>query len=335
MGFVEMSLHSQDGSLDIIMKLRNLLKNLAPVDITSIVFLLFLVALNIIFAGRVSAWLEICLVNSAVIMCILALAYWAETKKTKLLVGLHRFYSYLIVLFVFKEIYLMVHPIHPVDYDWLFISIDQWMFGVNPTQWMMRFAHPVVTEILQVAYFSYYILFILLGVELYRRYPIEKYDHGAFMIVYGFYLSYLGYFLLPAIGPRFTLHDFYAQPTELPGIFFTSWMRDFVNAGESISFSMANAAEIVQRDVFPSGHTQLTLIVTYLAHLNKIKSRWIISLLAALLIVSTVYLRYHYVIDLIGGCAFFVFTIYSGKWIQRWWEHWVRNDTSASSAGNN
>lgn len=293
---------------------------LAPIDFVSIVFLFFLIALNLIFFGRVSAWAEIVGVNLIVILFIVILAYQAETRKTKFLLGFHRFYNYPIVLFVFKEIYRMVHAIHPADYDWLFISIDRWIFGVNPTQWMMQFANPVLTEILQCAYFSYYILFIMLGVALYRRYSITEFDHGAFFVVYGFYLSYLGYFLLPAIGPRFTLHDFYAMNKELPGLFFTSWMRDFINAGESISFSMANAAELVQRDVFPSGHTQLTLIVVYVAHWYKLKTRWVMTVLAGLLIIGTIYLRYHYVVDLLGGVIFFVFTIWSGKKIQAWWE---------------
>jgi hypothetical protein len=306
------------------MSLKKYISCLTPVDITSIVFLFFLIALNLLFAGRVSAWVEIIVVNLAVIGLVFSLAFLAETKKTKLLIGFHRFYSYLIVLFVFKEIYLMVHPIHPIDYDWLFISIDRWIFGVNPTQWMMQFAHPVLTEIFQSAYFSYYILFILLGVELYKRFPIEKYDRAAFLIVYGFYLSYLGYFLLPAIGPRFTLHNFYTINQELPGILMTSWMRDFINAGESVSFSMANAAELVQRDMFPSGHTQLTLIVVYLSHQNKLRTRWIITMLAGMLIIGTIYLRYHYVIDLFGGCVFFLLTIWSGKKIQGWWEGYLK-----------
>jgi membrane-associated phospholipid phosphatase len=301
--------------------MKKFLSYLAPVDVVSIVFLFFLNALNLIFFARVSVWAEIVCINFAVIIIVFILAYLAETKKTKLLVGIHRFYSYLFVLFVFKEIYLMVHPIHPMDYDWLFISIDQWIFGVNPTQWIMQFAHPILTEIFQIAYFSYYILFILLGVELYRRYTIEEFDHGAFLVVYGFYLSYLGYFLLPAIGPRFTLHDFYAMNKELPGIFITPWIRDFINAGESISFSMANAAEFVQRDVFPSGHTQLTLIVIYVSHWYELKTRWIMTVLAGLLVVGTIYLRYHYVVDLLGGALFFVFTIWSGKKIQSWWEN--------------
>ena len=303
------------------MNIKKLISNLAPVDVVSIVFMLFLIGLNLIFFGRVSAWLEIVAIDLVVIAIVLLLAYMAETKKTKLLIGLHRFYSYPFVLFVFKEIYLMVRPIHPVDYDWLFISIDHWFFGVNPTQWAAQFAHPAITEIFQIAYFSYYILFLMLGIELYRRYTIAEFDHGAFLVVYGFYLSYLGYFLLPAVGPRFTLHNFYALNQELPGLFFTTPMRNFINAGESISAALPNAIQFVQRDVFPSGHTQLTLIVVYLGHKYHLKTRWIMTVLAGLLIIGTVYLRYHYVVDLIGGAIFFLFTIWSGKKIQDWWEY--------------
>jgi len=300
--------------------MKKLISYLAPVDLTSLVFLSLLIILNLFFFARVSAWIEIAGINIAVIALIFLLAYLAEKRKTKLLIGIHRFYNYGIVLFVFKEIHLMVHAIHPVDYDGLFIAVDKWLFGVNPTQWIMQFAHPILTEIFQIAYFSYYILFIILGVELYRRYTIKDFDHGAFLIVYGFYLSYLGYFLLPAIGPRFTLHDFYAINEELPGLFLTSWMRDFINAGESISFSMADAAGLVQRDVFPSGHTQLTLIVVYLSHKFKLRTRWIITAITGLLIIGTIYLRYHYVVDLFGGVLFFMLTIWSGRIIQSWWE---------------
>jgi membrane-associated phospholipid phosphatase len=310
------------------MMMNKLVNNLSTVDLTSIVFLLFMILLNIIFADQVSAWLEIIIINLVVIGIVFTLAYLSEKKKTRLFIGMHRFYSYVFVLFVFKEIYLMVRPINPVDYDWLFIAIDKWMLGVNPTQWMAQFAHPVITEIFQIAYFSYYILFILIGVELYRRFPIEEFDRGAFFIVYGFYLSYLGYFLLPAVGPRFTLHDFYSINKELPGLLLTVPMRAFVNAGESISANLPNAIDVVQRDVFPSGHTQLTLIVVYLAHWYRVKTRWIISVLAGLLIIGTVYLRYHYVVDLFGGVVFFLFTIWSGKKIQAWWQGrlTVRND---------
>jgi membrane-associated phospholipid phosphatase len=301
------------------MTLRRIISFLSPADLVSIGFLSFLMVLNLVFFTRVEQWPILVIVNCVIICIIGALAWGAEVKKTRLLIGLHRWYCYLIIIFIFKELYLMVHPIHPVDYDQLFISIDHWMFGVDPTVWISRFVHPLLTEILQIAYFSYYILFIILGVELYRRYPIEDFDKAAFLIVYGFYLSYLGYFLLPGVGPRFTLHDFSSLNSELPGVLITDILRAIINVGESIPQAHPNPIEVVQRDVFPSGHTQLTIIVMFLGLRYRTKTRWLLLVLGCLLIVATVYLRYHYVIDLIAGAALAWFTIWSGDRLERSW----------------
>lgn len=301
------------------MNVRKLLSLLSPADLVSIVFLLFLIGLNLIFFSRVPQWFELTAINLAVIALIFFLAWGAKQKKSRLLVGLHRWYCYLIILFVFKEIYLMVHPIHPTDYDQVLIAVDHWVFGVNPTQWIGQFAHPVLTEILQIAYFSYYILFIILGVEIYRRYAIEIFDKAAFMIVYGFYLSYLGYFSLPGVGPRFTLHDFALLETELPGILVTNTLRAIINAGESIPQIHDHAIDVVQRDVFPSGHTQLTMIVMALGFRYTLKTRWVLLAFGSLLILATVYLRYHYVVDLVAGALLAWFTFWTGDKLEVWW----------------
>ncbi len=260
--------------------------------------------------------------NILFIVVIFMLAHLSETHKSKFLTGLHRWYIYGVVLFMYKQTYLMVRPIHPVDYDALFISIDRWLFGVNPTEWLAQFAHPFLTEMLQVAYSSYYWLFFIFGFEIYRRYPVEKFDAAAFMIVYGFYLSYLGYFTFPAVGPRFTLHSFQSLNTDLPGLLLTEPLRAFVNWGGSVPTNIPNPIGFVQRDVFPSGHTQLSLIVTLLAFRYKLYTRWFFLSLVTLLIIGTVYLRYHYVIDVIAGVFSFGFTIWSGDRIASWWNHW-------------
>lgn len=324
---------------------RSLREILSPVDVVSISFLLFLDLLILIFNSRIEQWPSLLLINTFVVAAILLLAHLAErppsaaeahpsavslahlTSANKLMRGLHRWYCYPIIIFVFREIYLLVHPIHPTDYDSLLIAVDHALFGVNPTQWLARFSHPLITEILQISYFSYYLLFIVMGVEVYRRYPVERFDHAAFLVVYGFYLSYLGYFLLPAIGPRFTLHDFAQLDHELPGIFFTGPMRAFINAGESIPKDLSLAKELAQRDVFPSGHTQMTLVVIYLAFRNELWSRWFLVVLGSLLIVGTVYLRYHYVVDVVGGVLFFLLTIWSGNKIEGWWTKGKKPDT--------
>ena len=144
-------------------------------------------------------------------------------------------------------------------------------------------------------------------------------DFALFSIIYGFLLSYLGYFTLPGIGPRFTLHDFSTINEQLPGIFLTNFLRELVNFGESIPSGTPNPAEAVQRDIFPSGHTMITLIVIYLSVRLKSRSRYFFVPVGSLLIFSTVYLWYHYVIDLAGGLAFMIFSVWSGKFIFNWW----------------
>ena len=197
------------------------------------------------------------------------------------------------------------------------------MFGANPTQVLQKIAFPLLTEILQIIYSIFYLLPILLALFLLKKKRYLASDFAVFSIIYGFYLSYLGYFALPGIGPRFTLHDFSALNTQLPGLFLTKYLREFVNLGESVSPSTLNPAALVQRDVFPSGHTMITLIVMYLSVRLRSRSRYFFVPIGSLLIFATVYLQYHYVIDLVGGLIFMMFAMWSGKYIFNWWRRKV------------
>jgi membrane-associated phospholipid phosphatase len=125
--------------------------------------------------------------------------------------------------------------------------------------------------------------------------------------------------MLPGIGPRFTLHDFHTINEQLPGLLLTNFLRDLTNAGESIPSGTINPAKYVQRDIFPSGHTMITLIIIYLSVRLKSRSRFFFVPVGTLLIFSTVYLWYHYVIDLIGGLVFMIFAVWSAKYIFNWW----------------
>lgn len=145
-------------------------------------------------------------------------------------------------------------------------------------------------------------------------------DYAVFSVIYGFFLSYMGYFALPGIGPRFTLHQFDYINSELPGLLLTNFLREIVNIGESIPAGTVNPAEAVQRDIFPSGHTMITLIVMYFSIKLKSRSKYFLIPVGILLIFATVYLRYHYVIDLIGGALLMVFSVWSGKYLFNWWQ---------------
>jgi membrane-associated phospholipid phosphatase len=213
----------------------------------------------------------------------------------------------------------MVKPIREIDLDHYLIEIDRFIFGTDPTVALHSISNPVLTEILQIVYGTFFFLPIILAINLMVAEKNNEFQYTTFTIVLGFFLSYIGYFLVPAIGPRFTIHDFDATNSELPGIIYTNYLRDIVNAGESIPAGTPNPAEVVQRDVFPSGHTQITLIVMFLSVRLKVFTRYFFVPVGTMLIFSTVYLRYHYVIDLIGGLIFMILTMYLSKWLYNLW----------------
>jgi membrane-associated phospholipid phosphatase len=300
-------------------RIKSFLKNLKAFDLVVVVFFILLTLINIIYRDRVVQWPIFIFMNIGIILFAFLIAFLENKSDARIWRVLHYWYIAPLILVTFKELYFMIKPLRPFDYDELFIQIDRWMFGTDPTHFLYQYSHPLITEILQIVYGSFYLLPILLGLFLLKKKRYLATDFAVFLVVYGFYLSYIGYFALPGIGPRFTLHNFETINQDLPGLFLTNTLREFVNVGESIPKGTPNPADVVQRDVFPSGHTMLTLIIMYLSVRLKSRSRYFFILVGSLLIIATVYLWYHYVIDLIAGLVLMIFAVWSGKYIFNWW----------------
>jgi len=304
-------------------QIKFLIKKLKAFDVVAISFSLFLTLLHIVFHDRIQDSLQWIFINFLIIGFAFGISYLESISDNKFWRIVHYWYIAPIILVTFRQLFFMVKPIRVLDYDDWFIIIDRWMFGTDPTHFLYQFSHPVLTEILQIVYGSFYLLPIILGLSLLKKDRYVALDFALFSVIYGFYLSYLGYFTLPGIGPRFTLHDFETINQLLPGLFLTNHLREMTNTGEGIPFGTLNPAETVQRDVFPSGHTMITLIVMYLAVKLRSRSRNFFIPIGILLIFSTVYLWYHYVIDLIGGLVFMIFSMWSGKKFFNWWRRKV------------
>jgi len=163
------------------------------------------------------------------------------------------------------------------DIDSSLIQIDLFLFGVHPTVWMERWIVPWFTDIMSLAYFSYYFLPLTLVFILYIRNPKLEFNESIFVLTFGYYASFIGYILFPAIGPRYALTSFYAVPLE------GTWITDFVR-------DTLNALEHNKRDCMPSGHTQIVLMILYLAYRYKRFLFYIIFPIICGLILSTVYL---------------------------------------------
>jgi membrane-associated phospholipid phosphatase len=170
----------------------------------------------------------------------------------------------------------------------MLIRIDYFLFGVHPTVRIERWIVPWLTDLMSVAYGSYYFLPVVLMMVLYLKGREQELSLSLFLLVFGYYISFIGYILFPAIGPRYTLTHLQSIPLE--GSFITDWVRDGLNA-----------LEHNKRDVMPSGHTQIALIVLYLAYRYERLIFYLFLPIVSGLILSTVYLRYHYVVDLFAG----------------------------------
>jgi membrane-associated phospholipid phosphatase len=136
---------------------------------------------------------------------------------------------------------------------------------------------------------------------------MKEFNRAIFILAFGYYVSFIGYILFPAIGPRFTLDHLYSIPLE--GSFLTDFVRDILNY-----------LEHNKRDCMPSGHTQMVLIVLFLAHRYEKFLFYLFFPTICALIFSTVYLRYHYVIDLFVGAAFAVGCMIVGPRLYKYWD---------------
>ncbi len=292
------------------------IKYLELPDLTNQIFLILVSVFSLAFVDKLPEKFLIPVVNIFLCMLIIYFVshYEKKSESEKRQRSVTRFlrfwYPVFMVFFCFKEIYLIMISLNHGLYDSYLINADYFIFGLNPTQYLKSFSNPFLTEILQIVYGLFYAMPVIYALELYLWHRYEELKYAMFVIFFGFYLSFIGYVMIPAIGPRFTLHDFHLMDTELPGLFIADKIRDFINFGESIPKNIPNPQDFAQRDAFPSGHTIIIILITYLSHKIKSNSFYFYLPFSMLMIFSTVYLRYHYVVDLIGGIPVVLFTIY-------------------------
>jgi membrane-associated phospholipid phosphatase len=284
-------------------------KQIAPYHVLTLIFLSGLILLTLFFRGQIPLWQSLVLryVSSVGLLFVIKLIY-DRNVMGKAGVSLHHSSPIFFVIFIYTSLGDLIQHLQP-DIDPLLIRIDYFLFGVHPTVWIERWIVPRLTDLMSVAYGSYYFLPVILIMTLYLKGREQELKFSLSVLVLGYYISFIGYILFPAIGPRFTLTHLQTIPLE--GSFLTDWVRDGLNA-----------LEHNKRDVMPSGHTQIALMVLYLAFRHEKILFYVFLPFIVGLLVSTVYLRYHYVIDLVVGASFAVGCLIVGSRLFRWWNRY-------------
>lgn len=279
-----------------------------PADVVTIIFLLFLTVLTLIFYQDIpKAPFLISLYSIFLIIQLVIIKF----KDISRFMGLFHdiFFPVICVLVIFDSLGWLVHYVNPEDIDPLLIKLDYLIFNNHPTVILEKIMTPLLTDILQIAYCTYYFIPISFGLFLLRNNRRKEFNETLFLILFCYYLSYLGYILMPALGPRFTLN--HLQTTELRGFILAEPIQRLLNQLEGI-----------KRDAFPSGHTGIAVLVLYLAYRFERRFFWILLPIVSALIFSTIYCRYHYVVDVIAGLGLTLLSVLFGEWYYEWWLKW-------------
>lgn len=279
---------------------------LNPIDRLTLFFIVLLTAIILLSISFISSWPQLIFKYSVLALVIISLtALNRRTPGSRLFSFLHAFIPIISVVIIFNSLGDIIPFIRQRYYDDVLIRIDYMLFAVHPTVWMERFNNTLLTALFQVAYISYYVMPIALGASLFLKDKQGEFETAVFTIILCFYLSYIGYMLFPAVGPRFTMD--HLQTMDLQAGPMTRWIQQTLNT-----------LEHNKTDAFPSGHTAVALVSLFYAW--KYRERVLFGVLApavSALIVSTVYLRYHYVIDVIAGILLAVLTIFISPWMHR------------------
>ena len=280
-----------------------------PLDILnlSVLVLLLLMTLGFAAAGRLPNWGPAAVRYSVLIGLMFVLVRCERTawggRFGTLLTNL---YPLPVIAEVFNSLQPLITALGMPNQDAALIAIDRALLGGwDATVWTWQFIRPWLNDLMHVSYCTYYVFPIVVGLAVWRRSP-PRARRFIFAVVLAFYVSYVGYFLVPARGPR-----------------FAQWPPENVETRTTpvsrFIYDTLNEAEKTKDDVFPSGHNMITAVCLIAAW--RFDRRLFAALLPVglLLAVATVYCRFHYVIDVIAGIGLaFVTLPLSNAVYDRW-----------------
>ncbi len=276
---------------------------------------LAITALIVILFGRSLDHWEFLFIGHALSMVSvhLIIRFHGKFPRQRALDLLRHFYPILFYTAFYRETGILNRLFVRSYLDGFFASLDKALFGYQPTAYLMRaFPYTWVSELFYASYFSYYVMIVGVGLALYFK-SKKAFFRYVSVVSFVFYICYLTYIFVPVIGGR----AFWASIEGLPQAelfnFYPLAFPDSVQAGPFfhimdfiyVHFEAEGAA-------FPSSHVAVALCSLYFSWIYLPKIRQIHSVVVILLCISTVYCRYHYVVDVFAGVVTAVLLVYAG-----------------------
>jgi membrane-associated phospholipid phosphatase len=212
-------------------------------------------------------------------------------------------FPFLVVLLMYYSLYGdATHLLVTTDRDAELIAWDQRLFGFQASVALQPIVSPPLTAWMEFSYFFHLLNIPIVACFVYVWRSRARFREMMCGLLVVTFFGLLGYLLVPAIGPLYTLRDQYTVPLSQP-------LPLFHHQVEFLDFAR------IRRDVFPSLHVGISFLVWMYAYRNSRRLFWILSPFILSLWVSTVYLRYHYLVDILAGLILAPLCFWLANWL--------------------
>lgn len=233
---------------------------------------------------------------------VLADAPGARAEWRRMAIGAFRDWVPLVlVAVVFDNLENYTGLVRKLTIDQSLYNIDVKLFGVEPTVWIMQFYRPLLTDWMAICYGSFLIIPMILGIILCLRNRSADFRELGLAVMLQMWMAFFIFICFPAGPPR------YFAP--LRNTVFTTPIPSLLGFNSALQAKWDTYSPLLVRASFPSLHCAyglMTLIYSWRfgdVVFPKVKRLWfcLVVPFELTLFVSVVYLRHHWVPDIVCG----------------------------------
>lgn len=259
-------------------------KILTPTEFIAVCYILLTTCYILIFFNKIEN-APVRLLFRVLFLAEMFFMAWLAKKIDNKTVKLIRYaFPIALILFWYPETAFFNDCLFP-KLDKYFAATEEYIFGCQPSLMFSQIFHGrIISEIMAFGYFSFY-LTIAFTVFYFFRYDKKIYEKISFIIMFSFFIFYLIFILLPVEGPQF-----YFTCNKVPeGFLFYKILAIAQFYGERGT------------GAFPSSHIGMSLIFLFIFFKYQRNIFYILLTIFVILALSTIYIKAHYIIDVIGG----------------------------------
>jgi hypothetical protein len=275
----------------------------------------YLLELNLAVAFAAPSPLKLQSMLQVLSLLLIALVCLALVRGSKLRSSFWTALLYRIGIYgTVQQSYFFFKHVLPVvnsgSLDHQLYALDLVLFGFEPAIWADRFVTPATTEWFAFFYFCYFFILaahifpIIFGAR--DQMLLGEFMLGMLIIVC---LGHTGYLLVPGFGPYRAMPEMFRN--ELPSGLWMDLVWSTVRSGGAM------------KDIFPSLHTAGPCFLAMFSFRNRdrlpFRYTWpLVAFFAANIIGATMFLRWHYVIDVFAGFLLATSAALVSPHITRW-----------------